>query len=685
MAALLGLGGLTACSSTEVRDGGSQRGSRVVGARIAFSDAPELVEVAQLEYDRSTGGGRLQELASSGEVEVRRRATVALGRLPYPEFGDEVTRALVDRLEDGDVYVRRAAVFALGQRQAPETGALLAAYLNDADPELRVRVVESSRTLDHDGLRSAVALTLRDQRLEVRIAAVLAMALWDTEAPNAKEVDRLLLDLLLPAGSPGTEVDAELRWRTLYALQRRKADLGRAAFLVFARSEVPLERLYAVRGLAAIEPGERSLAALVEATEDPDWRVAAEALIGLAAHPSPDTMAAVLKACEHSSVHVRRRAFEALGSFEDAQRLVPKLTRGARDVSPSVQSAAIASLAKVLPSDDALDYIKGYAVDEDPVLRSGVAEAAAELDAADAVPLLRKLATDGHPRVAGAALSSLAKHPSPKVRELLHAALAQADNGLRLAAVLALAEMPDPSDVAPVAKALATSTGDIATEVAFSALRTLGAIGGDEAQELVRQALAHPEPHVRRVAAETLRDSFDTFPNPPAVEERAPEAAIDEAPVPGRDFPRWKRNPIVEISTTRGPMVFELLPTEAPMHVHNFLQLARQDYYDGLVFHRVVPDFVIQGGDYRGDGSGGRAWNGRTVPQEFTPRRYVRGSLGMPRNEDPDSGGSQLFVTHRATPHLDGRYTIFGELRSGGDTLDRIDVGDRILDVRVLR
>ena len=129
--------------------------------------------------------------------------------------------------------------------------------------------------------------------------------------------------------------------------------------------------------------------------------------------------------------------------------------------------------------------------------------------------------------------------------------------------------------------------------------------------------------------------------------------------------------------------MFELFPLEAPVHVHNFLELVRADYYDGLIFHRVVPDFVIQGGDYRGDGNGGKAWNGRALPQEFTTRRYVRGSLGMPRNEDPDSGGSQIFVTHRPTPHLDGRYTIFGELRAGGEVLDAVQVGDRILDVLV--
>jgi cyclophilin family peptidyl-prolyl cis-trans isomerase len=94
---------------------------------------------------------------------------------------------------------------------------------------------------------------------------------------------------------------------------------------------------------------------------------------------------------------------------------------------------------------------------------------------------------------------------------------------------------------------------------------------------------------------------------------------------------------------------------------------------------------VIQGGDYRGDGNGGTTWLGESsLRHEIGPRKYLRGSLGMPRNDDPDSGGSQLFVTHRPTPHLDGRYTIFGELRAGFDVLDAIEIGDVIRSARRL-
>ena len=169
-------------------------------------------------------------------------------------------------------------------------------------------------------------------------------------------------------------------------------------------------------------------------------------------------------------------------------------------------------------------------------------------------------------------------------------------------------------------------------------------------------ALTDPDPYVRKVALGVYAD-LTVLPPPTTAPERQPPAAL---PVPGVDYPLYRRNPQVEVTTTRGSMVFELFPAEAPMHVQSFLELARSGRYNGLTFHRVVPDFVVQGGDPRGDGNGGSAWNGDSLRQEIGPRKYVRGTLGMPRNEDPDSGGGQIFVTHRPTPHLDGRYTIFG-------------------------
>jgi cyclophilin family peptidyl-prolyl cis-trans isomerase len=106
----------------------------------------------------------------------------------------------------------------------------------------------------------------------------------------------------------------------------------------------------------------------------------------------------------------------------------------------------------------------------------------------------------------------------------------------------------------------------------------------------------------------------------------------------------------------------------------NFLNLAGQGFYDGLVFHRVVPDFVVQGGDPRGDGTGGPSYS---IRDEINQLRYDRGVVGMAL-AGPDTGGSQFFLTLSPQPHLDGGYTAFGEVVSGGEVLDQIRLGDRI-------
>ncbi|OJH40594.1 peptidylprolyl isomerase [Cystobacter ferrugineus] len=121
------------------------------------------------------------------------------------------------------------------------------------------------------------------------------------------------------------------------------------------------------------------------------------------------------------------------------------------------------------------------------------------------------------------------------------------------------------------------------------------------------------------------------------------------------------------------------LDAEAPLTSGNLVALARQGYFRGLTFHRVVPDFVAQGGDPRGDGEGGP---GYSIRCEVTHRRYARGVIGMALS-GKDTGGSQFFFTHSPQPHLDGRYTAFGEVTRGLEVVDLLLEGDTLIDVEV--
>lgn len=135
------------------------------------------------------------------------------------------------------------------------------------------------------------------------------------------------------------------------------------------------------------------------------------------------------------------------------------------------------------------------------------------------------------------------------------------------------------------------------------------------------------------------------------------------------------------IDTDRGRMVLDLYPNEAPATVHNFSQLAQSGFYDGLAFHRVIPNFVIQGGCPRGDGTGGPGYTIK-CETEGNPHRHQRGSLSM-AHAGKDTGGSQFFICHSPQAHLDGVHTVFGKVVEGFDVLDSIRQGDHMTRVTI--
>ena len=129
-----------------------------------------------------------------------------------------------------------------------------------------------------------------------------------------------------------------------------------------------------------------------------------------------------------------------------------------------------------------------------------------------------------------------------------------------------------------------------------------------------------------------------------------------------------------------GEIQMELFPEDAPKTVESFIALSKKGFYDGLTFHRVVPGFVAQGGDPKGDGTGGP---GYTLKAEFNKRKHVRGTVAMARSQHPDSAGSQFYICLAPAPHLDGNYAVFGQVTKGMEVLDGIRVGDRMKTVRI--
>ncbi len=671
----------------------------LLGAACATVASPPkepspLERIAALEDARADGDGQLVALARSADAKVRERAVTALGRLPFPEQGAEVTRALLEALRDGEPAVRASAAFALGVRgDASAADTLLFVALDehqrDSDPLVRARAIEAVGKLDRPELRGRVLDGLRDGDARVRIEAAAALGRWSTKEQGSLALDERLAAHVVDETAP------EVVTAALFSLERRKTNAGGNLFVQYSTSALPEQRIASVRGLRGLV-GARDVALFLQrASQDVDARVACEALIGLGQLADRVSVPYLAVAVRHGSASVRRTAWEAIGAAIDKRAEVPEELRriavdvraplageSANEKSPWVRGAMLETALRSLASadaaavDTALQRIGASYRTLSREERIGIVRGCAELGVQRGLPVVLECIKDPDVAVGGVAVELLAKFEPKDVRPALHAVLDFADNGLRLAAVTALLEMPDPVDLEPLARCFRSSEGDGANEIRFNALRAAAKGAGRDAAALLVEGATDRSAFVRRVAREELARVA-----PAALANLAPSAgpALDALGSPSP----LDSNPWVDVVTSKGTLRFELFPAEAPLHVHNFLAQAAGERYDGTPWHRVVPDFVIQGGDYRGDGNGGGTWRGAadSLRHEFGPRKYVRGSLGMPRNEDPDSGGSQLFVTHRATPHLDGRYTIFGELREGFEVLDAIEVGDRILDV----
>ncbi|HEX9103585.1 MAG TPA: peptidylprolyl isomerase, partial [Polyangia bacterium] len=278
----------------------------------------------------------------------------------------------------------------------------------------------------------------------------------------------------------------------------------------------------------------------------------------------------------------------------------------------------------------------------------------------------------------GPELAKLAASPHAAVRE----AAAEGADAATTKRLLADGDAPVVAAAAERAEKL--KLADAASEIAAALARVRGP-DAVEAQQALLSAAAALELKAAIPAARALVDA-----EPYALRQAAAHAlstlegrtivARPPSPPPRSSGPAPKLPPTtVRLRTTRGIIRARLWVDDAPRTAANFIALARKRFYDKLTFHRVVPDFVSQGGDPRGDGAGGP---GYMIPCEIGMRRYGEGVLGMALS-GRDTGGSQFFFTQAPAPHLDGRYTAFGEVLSGLDVVDTLVEGDVILELTV--
>jgi cyclophilin family peptidyl-prolyl cis-trans isomerase/HEAT repeat protein len=344
------------------------------------------------------------------------------------------------------------------------------------------------------------------------------------------------------------------------------------------------------------------------------------------------------------------------------------------DPTPSIRGAAIRALAAI-DSETFLTTLSGMDPDRDWTVRTAQADALAMLPGAQGQARLVAMLQERDQRVIPAVLRALVAAKSPDAERILTDQLKGDDFVVRVAAANGLASLKARGAIPALVNAYQAAAGDSTYVARAAMLDAVNTIDPAAARALLQVALQDKDWAVRVKAAMLLRDQgvADTA----AAIRPAPVRPLDDATRQTLVAPQFSPHAFIQLD--RGTIELELAITDAPLTSANFMELARKGFFNGIAIHRVVPDFVIQDGDPRGDGEGGP---GYTIRDELNQLPYLRGTVGMALDWK-DTGGSQFFITHSPQPHLDARYTAFGRVVNGIELVDRIQPGEVIRRVQI--
>lgn len=640
--------------------------------------------ILQLEDERQLqgGGGDLLALLNDPEARVRRRAALATGRVRLPAAVPGLVRLLES---DTDLEVRQMAAFAMGLIGDAVAAPALLTALADSDPTIQGRAAEALGLIAHTPAAPAVGAMVA---AHVATGALNGLNADDMGAPKPPPVEAIRLGVyaLVRLGSYDAlaaaviDRDGQPRsrwWPVAYALQRINDPRAAPALLALLAGDGQLTRSFAVRGLAGLKDQRAAtpLLAIAGNTSEP-LAVRIQAVRGLArlddARAAPVLMRLI--ATNQVDQNLQLESIVALGQLRHpgAVDLLIDLVSASW---PSARSAALQALARTDP-DTFITAISGLDLDDHWSVRAALATTLGELGRERGEQPLTSLLRDPDQRVIPAAIDALAKVGAAGAIPDLLARLKADDQVVRAAAARALATLKAPGVTAALTEALALSQRDGLYVARTATLDALTAVDPGAARPLLVAAMADKDWAVRLRAAEQLKKldpGADVSAMRPAPPPLAPElAAVDT-------FVSPEYSPSAYIDTSKGTIQIELAVLDAPRTVANLIALARKNYFRGVQLHRVVSDFVVQDGDPRGDGEGGP---GYTIRDEINQRPYVRGTVGMALDW-ADTGGSQFFITHSPQPHLDGRYTVFGQVISGMDVVDRLQQWDTIERIRI--
>jgi len=606
----------------------------------------------------------------------RARMALALGRIGPHTFvdangngvRDEGERQagvaqLVTLVSDPDANVRATAAFALGQiGDATSIDALLQ-FAGDADGDVAGEAVEALSKLAAKVPLARYAAFASAQTPEgIRARAIRFLFRFKSDEASAIAADAL--------ASPSPRIREE----ATYDLARRAFAPARPRLELLVNDPNPQTRANVMTALGRIGSVE-SLTLLIEALRDPHTWVRTNALVAISRlaakdrkvieRPEMDRDAMrVLELLDDPDPGTRASSIDVLGYYavrsEPARRrLLEIAANGSRWDREQAAGAIAKNLGdeKLLPAD-----LSGWA-------KVRVLEAATAIS--DAVR--ERYAHDHDPLVRTQAVATIADDRVDANLPLIRAGLDDADVIVRGYAIGRYSKSHDANKLATLQAAEQRARSDKQNDARLAAIGSIAEIDYPERENVLRALLTDRDPVVRRSAADAIEQLL-----------KKPRPQYTPLPVTRTDYAEiveWSRHPhTATIHMTRGNIQIALLTSDAPVTTWNFAQLARTKYFDNSSFMRVVPNFVIQGGDPRNDMEGSP---GYTIRDEINLQKYTRAAVGMALS-GPDTGGSQFFITHSPQPHLDGGYTIFGRVTAGMTAVvDQTERGDKVETIAI--
>jgi cyclophilin family peptidyl-prolyl cis-trans isomerase/HEAT repeat protein len=622
----------------------------------------------------------LGRLLSDGEARVRRRAALAVGRVGLRDG----VPLLVPLLNDTEPEVRQMAAFALGLVGDKSARYSLVTALSDQSPFVQGSAAEALGLLGDP----AAAVPIGKALAQIVGSGVLSQLPTEVDEPSRETpaaAFRLGVEALVrlkaydPLAAAVLDASGQPRvtwWPVAFALGRLEDRRALDALMTLAKDPNPYTRAFAAKGLGALKD-RAAVPVLLPLLQSADPGAAVEAIRALGQIGDGAAAEPLLRIAQatNSTPQARLEAVAALGGVR-APGVTDVLVDMLSDRDPAIRTAALRSTA-ALDAEGFVTILSGLDPDPEWRVRAALASILGTLPARSGVPRLNAMLADSDQRVIAPVLTAMVKLGGPNVGAVLLDHLKVDDPVVRAAAAAGLGELRAPAGAQALPAAYQFGLRDSSYVARAAAIEAFAKYGIAAARSLLDAALADKDWAVRVRAVALLKEADPSS----DAETRIRPAPVQTTPE-SYQAPRLVAPAVstqAYIDTDRGTIQIELAVVDAPLTVDNFIALARKGFFTGLTFHRVVPDFVVQGGDPRGDGEGGP---GYTIRDEINERPYLRGAVGMALDW-ADTGGSQFFITHSPQPHLDAKYTVFGRVVAGMEVVDQMREGDVIRRVRV--